>query len=850
MSRLSKWVLSFILIGIPVCVLGVSVTRAVTPDEICRADIDSSGTVNVSDYSLLLRNFLVSPVVLPRADITRDGAVNVSDYAALLASFLQSCVTPPTPSATAAPTTKPPVTGAGHYYVALTGSDTNAGTASAPFRTIQKAVNTTKSDTNTGATIHIMPGTYRETVTLDSVKGSSTEPVNILAENGQNTVYIQGSQVSSALSWSKATDGLSFPSGAQSHVYVADASSLGGTPELAYNTTSGVTRLPKAHEPDWGVTTEWKYHENWWTADGPEGTTQNTLIDANTDASGSYPQAGALAGNLKNVNGFAGSFLTGARLFFKDSDTGHDTYNVKITGHDASSGKITLEKSFAYNGKPAVGAQTKYFVEDAPQLLDTAGEWYYNPSTKKLYIWPPGDVSPSSLKIEFAARMNAVAITKSAYVTLKDLNIQYTNYGYGLSTGPEGAIRFYGFDDSQTNHITFDGLKILHNGVGMRLYQSNGSTTSTGLLSFVTIKNTVIDDSDGYSLMVWHYPVPAPTAFIHNLWIENSEFGHAGYRGSGFGIFMQHPEKIVFINNYLHHSAHNAFELQTGKASGNTMLLAMNNLSENNCYNGSDCGAFKIYDPSDGIGGRNILIANNIFRNTKGWSYASEGKGKGNTFLGYGYAGSGYYSDGSKSSSTGTCGVTLYRNLIYGNSEAGVHLTSSRDQCLFNNVIAQNGQGIAMNNFSPYTDGSFGNKVISNLLFLTEPSNPTNFKSYGITSRINKADEGKLTVDKNVYQITGANSNDMFRQELSYSGSMTWKTAQNIKDNSLFEDNGRDVTSASFSLASPTTYDISTSERLFGVSSVTPPSEVQSIITTLQNEFGRTISVNSTVGRQ
>ncbi|MEP7166584.1 MAG: dockerin type I domain-containing protein [Candidatus Woesebacteria bacterium] len=836
-----------IILFIVVCTLlgiGVSVSRAVTADQICKADINQDGTVNLSDYTTLIANFLKTPLTNSRADITGDGAVNLSDYSILVGSFLLTC-TPSTPAAT----TKPPVTGAGHYYVSPTGNDSNVGTAAAPFKTIQKAVNITKSDSSTGATIHVLPGTYRETVTLDSVKGSSSEPVTIVAENGQNTVYIQGSQVSSALSWSKGTDGLSFPSGASSHIYVADASSFGATPELAYNATGTVTRLPKAHEPDWNVTTEWKYHENWWKADGPEGSSQNTLIDTTTDPSGSYPQASELSGNLKNINGFTGSFLTGARLFFKDSDTGHDTYSVPITGHDAGSGKITLEKSFAYNGKPAVGAQTKYFVEGAPQLLDTPGEWYYNPSSKKLYIWPPSDTNPASLKLEFATRMNAFAITKSAYVTLKNLNLQYTNYGYGLSTGPEGAIRFSGFDDSQTNHITLDGLHILHNGVGLRLYQSNGSTTSTGSLSFVTIKDTVVDDSDGYSLMAWHGPVPAPTAFIHNLWIENSEFGHAGYRGSGFGIFMQHTEKIVFINNYLHNSAHNAFELQTGKSSGNTMLLAMNNLSENNCYNGSDCGAFKIYDPSDGNGGRNILIMNNIFRGTKGWSYANEGKGKGNTFQGIGYEGSGYYSDGSKSSSSGICGVTLYRNLIYGNSEGGVHLTSSRDQCLFNNVIAQNGHGIVMNNYSPYTDGSFSNKVIGNLLFLAEPSNPTNFKSYGITSRINKADEGKLTVDKNVYQITGSNSFDMFRQELSYSGSMTWKTAQNIKDNSLFEDGGKDVSGASFSIGNPTKYDVSSTEKLFGVSSVSEPSEVQTIIDALQKEFGRAISNNTTVGR-
>jgi hypothetical protein len=539
-------------------------------------------------------------------------------------------------------------------------------------------------------------------------------------------------------------------------------------------------------------------------------------------------------------------------VFFKDGVDGHDLYNATIAAHDGSTGKITFDRTIPYyNGKPAVSAYTKYYVEGASQLLDQPGEWYVNPTTKRLYIWPSNDVNPSTLKLEFAVRLNAMQIKNSTYLNFKNLNISYTNYAYALSTGPDGAIRFYGYSTDQTSHITFDGVNVTHNGIGFRLYQSNSSTTSTGSLSHLTIKNSVVDDSDGYAMMVWHWPLPAPNPFIHHLWIENTEFGHMGYRGSGVGIFMQYPEKIVFTNNYLHHSSHNAIEIQGGKGSGNAMILVQNNLSENNCNNGSDCGAFKFWNTDTGNGTRNILVMNNIFRGTKGWSYVNAAQNKKVTVQGSGYWGNGYYSDVVASSTPGNgCAITLYRNMIYNNSAAGVHYTRSRDQCAFNNVIAQNGFGIEMNNFSPTTDGSFSNKILGNILLFTEPGTNTNFaKSYGITSRINKADEGKLTVDRNIYQIVGSNSADMFKQDVSYTNVGTWKSISDVRSNSPWEDNGKDGSGVLPPLPMGQSADISVYEKAFGVTGVTLPSEVESVMHALENEFGMTIQPSAMVGR-
>ncbi len=74
-----------------------------------------------------------------------------------------------------------PVFAATTYYVATTGSDTNAGTLSAPFQTIQKGV----SVLSAGDTLAIEGGTYTKPVTI-SANGSAESPITITNYNNQS----------------------------------------------------------------------------------------------------------------------------------------------------------------------------------------------------------------------------------------------------------------------------------------------------------------------------------------------------------------------------------------------------------------------------------------------------------------------------------------------------------------------------------------------------------------------------------------------------------------------------------------------------------------------------------------
>lgn len=64
-----------------------------------------------------------------------------------------------------------------NYWVSTTGSDSNPGTQTRPFRTIQKAANIVVP----GTTVHVMPGTYVENVTI-SRSGTSSARIIFKSE--------------------------------------------------------------------------------------------------------------------------------------------------------------------------------------------------------------------------------------------------------------------------------------------------------------------------------------------------------------------------------------------------------------------------------------------------------------------------------------------------------------------------------------------------------------------------------------------------------------------------------------------------------------------------------------------
>src|SRR5580658_3228355 len=69
------------------------------------------------------------------------------------------------------------------YYVSKSGKDTNSGSFTAPWLTIQHAANSVSA----GATVYVEAGVYNESVTFPA-SGTATNPITFASYSGQTAV--------------------------------------------------------------------------------------------------------------------------------------------------------------------------------------------------------------------------------------------------------------------------------------------------------------------------------------------------------------------------------------------------------------------------------------------------------------------------------------------------------------------------------------------------------------------------------------------------------------------------------------------------------------------------------------
>lgn len=661
------------------------------------------------------------------------------------------------------------MTGISDLWVnAVSGNDGNHGlTPATAFRTIQRAADIA----GPGTTVHILPGIYRETV-RPRLSGSAAEPVVYRAENGPGTVIIRGSERADTLAWSQlATNSIGLPPGVSpGNLYYADVSAwaLNGPPRFVVqlgDSGETVTRLPLAREPDWQVRTEWKYHEFWWAADGgstvaacdpasdpdPDcdlpwrSTTQ--LTDRNSDGA----PAGIEPGNLTTL-----ADLTGATVVAMDTVSGHYVYRRTIISHDVGGGRVTVDEPCEFDrgsGKPGLGWGSKYYLENHPALMDTPGEWWYDANNFRLYLWPPVPGNPATLNIEISRHNIGFELSDRSYITLDGLTMEFfDDNAVHQSQSCPGCGSY---------HNTVRNATLRYANVGIRLGQ--GVEDAASITDGFTLENSEIAqmDSNAIHLNYW-WPGQSADSFTHagivNTVIRNNELHHLGFRSwsdDADGIQFNYADKLRFEGNYVHHVAHNGTllgrsviqsakewgfspeEIKTGE------ILIKDNVFEKACLLATDCGEVKIWgSPPDTHVFRDLLITGNVFRNTFGWTYISEKRGRwsgGTSSDVQGMGGFGLYLDHSS-------GIHAYRNIAYNNASSGFHFYNrwwDGDIIYYNNVAANSLNGIRLDGWA--SRGSTNTQIANNTV--------VNNEGYGILNA--QGDYGNILVDYNLYYDNG-----------------------------------------------------------------------------------------------
>jgi len=661
------------------------------------------------------------------------------------------------------------------------GDDSNSGLSELEaFKTIQKGLN----HASPGTTVHIQPGIYRESLWA-STKGTQEWPIIIRAEKGAGTVTVRGSIPSSDLSWTPVvSNDIGLPAEANlNEIYVADLSEFAVTTTPRFvnmkDDSNGETwRLPLAREPDWHVQTEWKYHEYFWAADGgdmlesctpepgdghcdcpdpehPRICPSRSILKL-TDVTDDSEPAGIQPGNLRSIGD-----ITGATIRVVDTFQGHNFFKRKIVHHDVENGQVTLDRPCVIHGRETLGWGSKYYVENYPSLLDLPGEWWFDVDTQLFYLWSPSPENPAHLPLEISIRSNGIDFDNRSHIILDGLNIEFFN---------SAAVRINNQEREGSKNITVKNSKMSYSNVGIYLWQEgnihdvfqiNGFTLENSEIAYIDTRGIASsyewDSSDNVN--AFKYPG------ITNSVFRDNEMHHLSFRsdnGYPVGLNFSYADHFKFERNHVHHTAHNginfggavdssnkdrdftAEEIKTGN------ILVKDNIFEKACQINADCGGLKVsgYPHTNNTKHvfRDFLIVGNIFRDTYGWTYATEKRGgrwsgEGSDISGMG--GFGLYVDYAS-------GIHAYRNIAYNNAYINYHMYGywrDGEMIYYNNIAANGVHGFQMSSNIHDEVESVNTQIVNNIII--------NNEAYGIKLYDQDDYYENIIFDNNLYFNNG-----------------------------------------------------------------------------------------------
>jgi hypothetical protein len=342
-------------------------------------------------------------------------------------------------------------------FVAPNGSDSNPGTFSLPYLTIQKCASTTVS----GGTCAIRAGTYRETVTPNTgltFTSYDAEPVTV---DGADPVT----------GWSLF----------QGSIYKASVILSAGDTNQVFVGNQMMTEARWPNGDD-------LFNVNW--ASAQAGTTISKLVDT----------------NLPDIN------WTGAKVHTWSGTDPWDPQTGTVTA--SQSGQLTISlDSACYQAFICPTPGGYYFLFGILAALDSQREWFYDSTTSTMYFWAPGDVDPNTLDVRAKQRQFAFDLSGKSNVTIQNINIfasaidsnassannildglnaQYVSHYTTLPDAPGRPTSF------QFVHMTDSGLvingsnNVLRNSVIS--YSAGNAVTLRGTNS--TVRNNLIHHAD------------------------------------------------------------------------------------------------------------------------------------------------------------------------------------------------------------------------------------------------------------------------------------------------------------------------------------------------------------------
>ena len=551
----------------------------------------------------------------------------------------------------------PEKTVATFYVDAVKGSDSNPGTMTAPFKTINKAVTAARS-AGQGSTIILREGTFYLTETIQL--GAMDSGLTIQNYNNEE-VWVSGGKVIMP-DWEPYMVNTT----KHTNVYKADLSSQGvdSMPGLRVNTKRAIrARYPNAN-PELGFGSSLKANK-WIPPTLPSMPDQEVNPDSplrnSSDMFQKYqlgiggpckyfdPPAGYWCGS-ETEGGGATTYRVPSGMVADQSVLPNQPYKspkgavvqtwrpghwaswmFEVGDYDSQTGNFTFSKG-GFQGARGKNKGDEFYIENVMEELDSPDEWFYDEDSKILYLWyndtagtkPPSDTLFVVPQLKTLLNIQATQEKPAQNITIRGVNFRDTAYTYmdphGMPSGGDwalqrmGALFFEGTEATTVDSCIFERLD--GNGVMISGYNRNvtiqknefvwiGDTAiaSWGYTSGTNVPGMGWDGTDGnqprFNRILYN--------FVHELgiWEKQSSF-----------YFQAKSCQNLIMGNIFFNGPRTGIDFNDGFGGANNITW---NLLLNACRESGSHGPFNSWDRQVFV----TKVRNGTAQPDKDWDYIS-----------------------------------------------------------------------------------------------------------------------------------------------------------------------------------------------------------------------------------
>ena len=320
---------------------------------------------------------------------------------------------------------------------------------------------------------------------------------------------------------------------------------------------------------------------------------------------------------------------------------------VPIGAFDREARTLTLTKDVSYEMRPF----DRYYVRNQFEELDAPGEWFLDPRTGMLYLWPPTPLDNAVIRAPLTE--NVIVLEGAEHVTLRGLAIECCEGSGVLLRNAKNCwvvactIRNIG------------GRSDWSAGIEIRNGTANGAFGND------------IFDVGNFGIQVSGGDTKTLTPAGHN--VENNYIHHTGLiNGHGCGVGLGGVGNRV-AHNLIHDTARCGIF-----GGGNDNLIEFNRIRHAN-LDSEDTGGIYVCAGQEGWMRRGLIIRHNFLTDILGFG-RNEGRWECPRYSW------GIYLDDA------ICEATVYGNIVARTVLGGAHVHGGRDHTIENNIFVDCGK--------------------------------------------------------------------------------------------------------------------------------------------------------------